>query len=81
MISKPCFIHSPPNTPLELTPLRVEQDRVDFERQIWLDSFPMRAVRRSAAAGRSAAQGATSPAINDAQDRTHMPREEREWYG
>jgi hypothetical protein len=78
---KPCFIHSPPNTPLELTPLRVEHDRVDVERQIWLDSFPLLAVRRSAAAGPSAAQRATSAAINDAHDRTHVPREEREWYG
>lgn len=81
MMNKPCCIHAPPNTPLELTPLRVAQDRVDVERQIWLDSFPMLAVRRSAAAGPLAAQRATSPGINDAQDRTHVPREERECYG
>jgi hypothetical protein len=47
MIGKPCCIHLPPNTPLELTPLRVEQDRVDVESQIWLDSFPILSAQRS----------------------------------
>jgi hypothetical protein len=28
-----------PNKPLELTPLRVEQGRPDFENQIWFDAF------------------------------------------
>jgi hypothetical protein len=30
----------PPNKPLELTPLRVEQDRVDFDSWFSLDRFP-----------------------------------------
>jgi hypothetical protein len=29
-----------PNTPLELTSLRAEQDRFDCESQDWLDRFP-----------------------------------------
>ena len=31
----------PPNKPLELPPLRVEQDRVDLESWIWLNRFPV----------------------------------------
>jgi len=42
----------PPNKPLELTPLRVEQDRADFEGWNWLDRFPDLSVRRSSAARR-----------------------------
>jgi hypothetical protein len=30
-----------PNTPLELTPLRVEQDRSDFESWFSLTAFPI----------------------------------------
>jgi hypothetical protein len=37
---------SPPNKPLDLTPLRVEQDRVDFDSQRWLDCFPALSGRR-----------------------------------
>jgi hypothetical protein len=48
-------VAKPPNTPLELTPLRVERDRGDFESWSRLDRFPDQAVRRSSAAGRSAA--------------------------
>jgi hypothetical protein len=44
-----------PNKPLELTPLRVEQDRVDFEGRYRLNRFPALSVRRSSAAGRWAA--------------------------
>jgi hypothetical protein len=29
-----------PNKPLELTPLRIEQDRADFKSQKRLDGFP-----------------------------------------
>jgi hypothetical protein len=36
----------PPNKPLELTPLRGEQDRCDFESWKRLDSFPDLSVRR-----------------------------------
>jgi hypothetical protein len=38
--------------PLELTPLRVEQDRSDFEGWNLLDHLPVLLVRRSSAAGR-----------------------------
>jgi hypothetical protein len=44
-----------PNKPLELTPLRVERDRANLESQYRLDGFPDLWVRRSSAAGRSAA--------------------------
>jgi hypothetical protein len=37
----------PPNKPLELTPLRVEQARRDFEGRVQLNSFPVLSVRRS----------------------------------
>jgi len=47
--------------PLELTPLRVEQDRGDFESWIRLDGFPALSMRRSSAAGRSAAPSMPSP--------------------
>jgi hypothetical protein len=36
-----------PNKPLELTPLRVERDRRDFEGWLRLDCFPGLSVRRS----------------------------------
>ena len=36
-----------PNKPLELTPLRVEQDRCDFEGWSRLDCFPDQEGRRS----------------------------------
>jgi hypothetical protein len=36
-----------PNMPLELTPLRVEQDRTNFEGRSRLDGFPDLWVRRS----------------------------------
>jgi hypothetical protein len=41
----------PPNTPLELTALRVERDRVDFESWNQPDRFPDLSARRSSAAG------------------------------
>jgi hypothetical protein len=41
-----------PNTPLELTPLRVEQDRPDFEGRFRLKRFPALSGRRSSAASR-----------------------------
>jgi hypothetical protein len=44
-----------PNTPLELTPLRVEQDQVDFDSRYRLDCFAGLSVRRNSAAARSAA--------------------------
>jgi len=37
----------PHNKPLELTPLRVEQERRDFESRLQLDRFPDLSVRRS----------------------------------
>jgi hypothetical protein len=36
----------PPNNAFEPTPLRVEQDRTDFESRIRLERFPDLAVRR-----------------------------------
>jgi hypothetical protein len=39
-------IAAPPNTPLELTPLRVEQDRPDFEVWFRLECLPDLSVRR-----------------------------------
>jgi hypothetical protein len=45
----------PPNMPLDLTPLRVEQDRPDFDSWFRLDCFPDLSVRRSSAADRWAA--------------------------
>src|SRR5262245_27467876 len=52
---------SAPNTPLELTPLRVEQDRRDFEGWNHLNCFPALSGRRSSAAGRSAAVSHSLP--------------------
>jgi hypothetical protein len=46
----------PPNKPLELTPLRVRQDRPDFEGWIWLDGVPDLEVRRSSCPDRWAAR-------------------------
>ncbi len=53
-------IQLPPNKPLELTPLRVERDRRDFEGWLRLDRFPGLSVRRSSAAGRWAAPRTTT---------------------
>jgi hypothetical protein len=46
----------PPNTPLELTPLRGERDRGDFEGWKQLDCIPDLSARRGSAAERWAAQ-------------------------
>jgi hypothetical protein len=45
-----------PNKPLELTPLRVDQERTDFEDRFRLERFPVLSGRRSSAAGRWAAK-------------------------